>query len=65
MNIDKQKLGWRFNNEKPKKQPAKLRQKPKIASPRSETKGTNFENRQKLERCPNYGKPKEKTITSQ
>ena len=65
MNIDKQKLGWRFNNEKPKKQPAKLRQKPKIASPRSETKGTNFENRQKLERRPSYGKPKEKTITSQ
>ena len=65
MNIDKQKLGWRFNNEKPKKQPPKLRQKPKIASPRSETKGTNFENRQKLERRPSYGKPKEKTITSQ
>ena len=63
MNIDKQKLGWRFNNEKPKKQPAKLRQKPKIASPQSETKGTNFENRQKLERHPKYGKPKEKTMT--
>ena len=65
MNIDKQKLRWRFNNEKPKKQPTKLRQKPKIGSPRSETKGTNFENRQKLERRPSYGKPKEKTITSQ
>ena len=60
MNIDKQKLWWRFNNEKPKKQPAKLRQKPKIASPQSETKGTNFEHRQKIESHPGYGKTKGK-----
>ena len=44
-NKHRQKLGWRFDNEKPKKQPTKLRYKPKIASPRSETKGTNFEHR--------------------